>query len=280
MTTPTERTQQARQEDFERVQQLYDVDMPGNNVVHDLIYPHVYGEGEYIGQFSDNSASEIIAMAEAMKLGQGAEVLDVGCGTAPIASLLARRLGWRVTGIDLSRASLRKARLRIQAARQEQQVPLIEGNIYEQSFDQRFDGIYGTGSFCHFEAGRLFRRCHQLLRPGGRLAFMERVRLGPIGAENWKKVTEDWACPSVYSLDEYESILCDAGFRVVHLRNQTETFCHWQSRSVEVRRRLREEIIGLTSADYYETSLRLASYENELTSTGLLGYAQFVAEAA
>jgi cyclopropane fatty-acyl-phospholipid synthase-like methyltransferase len=266
-------------EDFVQVRKLYDVGMPENNLIHDLVYPHVYGEAEYIGQFSDNSASELLGMGEALEPGPGAAVLDIGCGTAAIACFLASRLGWNITGIDLSTASLRKARQHVQARGLASQIHLVEGNLYAHRFEGLFDGIYGTGSFCHFEAAPLFTRCWELLRPGGRLAFMERVRLGDIPAPQWKRVTEDWACPSVYTVEQYHSLLRQAGFRVLEVMDQTETFKLWQERSVWVRQQLRERIVELTSEAYYDLSLNLASYENELTRSGRLGYVRVVAEA-
>lgn len=267
------------EEDFHRVRQLYDVGMPENNLIHDLIYPHVYGEAEYIGQFSDNSASELLAMGQAMELGPGSAVLDLGCGTAAIAGFLARQLGWKVTGIDLSRASLHKAGLRVASLGLSDQIRLVEGNVYEYAFEALFDGIYGTGSFCHFEADKLFPRCRQLLRRGGRLAFMERIRLRDIPDNEWKQVTEEWACPDVYSLDEYRSALQQAGFQVRDVLDQTAAFRTWQDRSVVVRQQMRERIIELTSEAYYDTSVRLAAYENEQTRMGRFGYARIVAEA-
>lgn len=56
--------------------ELYDAAMSGNNDVHDLVYPQVHGTDEYVGQFSDDSVSELRAMAA------GSAVLDIGCGTA------------------------------------------------------------------------------------------------------------------------------------------------------------------------------------------------------
>src|SRR5579859_4077154 len=102
-------------EDFARVAELYDCEMPENNLIHDMIYPLVYGEAEYIGQFSDNSASEIRQMGAAMQLARGATVLEIGCGTAPLACFLAQTYGWQIIGIDIASAPLAKARRRIQS---------------------------------------------------------------------------------------------------------------------------------------------------------------------
>ena len=260
-------------EDFAGVQALYDETMADNAHVHDLIYPHVFGKDEYIGQFSDNSASELRLMASLMQLAPGARVLDLGCGRGLIAAYLARETGWRVSGIDLSLASLAAGRAKGHG------VELIQGNIYEHTFDAPFDGIYSTGAACHFDAARLFARAHDMLAAGGRFAILERVRLGDIEAADWTRLTTDWKCPHVYTSAEYGELLAAAGFRLRHVVDTTERFRVWQTRSVEVREDLRDEIIAATSREYYETSLSLAAYEAEVSAKGLLGYAAIIAEA-
>jgi cyclopropane fatty-acyl-phospholipid synthase-like methyltransferase len=264
-------------EDFDAVASLYDDAMDGNNLIHDLIYPRVYGEGEYIGQFSDNSASELAAMASATGLGPGSRVLDIGCGTAPVATFFAQRFGWHVTGIDVSASPLRKARRRIAEAGLDDRVMLVAGDVYRFPFADQFDGAYGTGAFCHFDPVRLFARAALLLRPGGKLAFMERVRTGDFTAEEWSHLTTEWVCPTVATTNEYRESLEASGFRVDQVRDLTPTFRDWQDRSVVVRRELRAEIVLLTSEDYYETSVQLADYENAVTKAGKLGYALIVA---
>ncbi|MFI9012080.1 SAM-dependent methyltransferase [Actinosynnema sp. NPDC053489] len=268
---------QATAEDFHAVAALYDDAMEGNNSVHDLVYPKVYGEGEYVGQFSDNSAGELLAMAAAMDLPPGSHVLDIGCGTAPVAALFADRFAWRVTGIDVSATPLAKGRRRIADAGLGDRVRLVQGEVYQHRFGQLFDGAYGTGAFCHFDPARLFARCAALLRPGGRLAFMERVRTGEFTEREWRHLTSEWACPTVSTTEEYRTALTGNGFRVEEVRDLTATFRDWQDRSVVVRRELRDEIVALTSVEYYETSVRLADYENAVTKAGKLGYALVVA---
>src|SRR5512141_1746879 len=98
------------QEDFAAVQRLYDVEMAANTTIHDIVFPHVFGAGEYIGQFSDNSASELLSMGKAMELPASARVLDIGCGRGAVARFMSERLGWWVTGIELAEVPLSNGR--------------------------------------------------------------------------------------------------------------------------------------------------------------------------
>src|SRR5579859_2755277 len=103
-------------------------------------------------------------MGAAMQLARGATVLEIGCGTAPLACFLAQTYGWQIIGIDIASAPLAKARRRIQSTGLATQVQVVQGNIYSYPFTTRYGGAYLAGALCHFDARSLFARCHALLQ--------------------------------------------------------------------------------------------------------------------
>ena len=146
--------------------------MAANIYIHDLVYPRVFGAGQYIGQFSDNSVDELKQMGTLMSLPGGSEVLDVGCGRGSVARFMASTFGWKVTGIDIAGVPIADALL-AHGGSADSSLTFIQDNIYSHAFARQFAGIYGTGAFCHFDAARLFSRASSLLRAGGRIGFMD-----------------------------------------------------------------------------------------------------------
>ncbi|MFT4079331.1 SAM-dependent methyltransferase [Rhodomicrobium sp.] len=266
-------------EDVAEIKSLYDNAMSHNVSIHDLVYPEVFGQSEYIGQFSDNSASDLIDLGRALDLAPGSKVLDIGCGRGRVARFLAERFGWNITGIDVASVPLADAN---EMKRQlegglSKQLYFIEGDVYQLSGTGAFDGIYGTGAFCHFDASHLFSHCADLLRDGGRLGFMERTRTGEISPSDWQKLTEEWRCPFVYTVEEYASTLRESGFVDIRSDDLSERFRDWQSRSVTVREHMSETIKARTNSDYHNTALAHARYEADVSRIGSLGYALFTA---
>lgn len=71
-----------------------------------------YGPGEFVGQESFMTASEIRALAGRAGIGAGVEVLDLCCGVAGPGRLLTRELGCAYWGVDASASAVAAARER------------------------------------------------------------------------------------------------------------------------------------------------------------------------
>lgn len=126
--------------------------------------------------FTRNTGAEVEFLVDEFGLPPGSHILDVGCGTGRHAVGLAR-LGYRLTGVDLSAGMLAEAR---QAADEAGvQVEWVQADALQFEYDRRFDGII---CLCEGAFGllgslddpltrdlALLRRIQDLLVPGGKL---------------------------------------------------------------------------------------------------------------
>ena len=101
----------------------------------------------------------------------GADVIELGCGTAYVSAWLARR-GARPVGIGISREQLATAR-RLQK-RHGLSFPLHEGSAERLPFrDESFDLAISEYGACLWADPRLWvPEAARVLRPGGRLIFL------------------------------------------------------------------------------------------------------------
>ncbi|WP_157084452.1 class I SAM-dependent DNA methyltransferase [Sediminimonas qiaohouensis] len=108
-------------------------------------------------------------------LGDGARVLDVGCGTGLLASALRKRGGYTVDGIDISAASLHLAERRGDYAR------LIHHDLQDLPLpvkDNAYDAAASIGVLTYIEdAEALLRDLCRCVRTGGAITFTQRTDL-------------------------------------------------------------------------------------------------------
>lgn len=92
------------------------------------------------------------------------EVLEVGCGTGVVLAELQRLFpAGRVIGMDLFEEGLKFARQRFQG-------PLIQGDVFQHTFDQPFDLLGAFDVIEHLDDDeKILRRFWQQIRPGGHL---------------------------------------------------------------------------------------------------------------
>lgn len=107
-------------------------------------------------------------------------ILDVGCGMGKFTLPLIRR-GLHVEGLDLSPALLEGFRQHLRPG--EEEVPLHCADVLEPpaALHGQFDVALGFFALHHFmDLTAAFRALRSLLRPGGRLAFLEPNAFNPL----------------------------------------------------------------------------------------------------
>ncbi|HSH70766.1 MAG TPA: methyltransferase domain-containing protein, partial [Deferrisomatales bacterium] len=126
---------------------------------------------------ADNWRRERWAAALADSLPRGATVLDLGCGAGAEAAAFAEQ-GFEVTGVDLSRAHIERARHRLPGARF-----LCADMAALELPSEGFDAVTAFYSLLHLprrEQPRLMAKVCDWLRPGG--LFLGNLAARPFGA--------------------------------------------------------------------------------------------------
>jgi SAM-dependent methyltransferase len=126
-----------------------------------------YPPGEFVGQESFMTASEIRALAVRAGIGPGVAVLDLCCGVAGPGVLLARSLGCDYLGVDASASAVAIARERageLPCRFAVAQIPPLPAG--------RFDAVLLLETLLAFEdKDALVHAVAAALAPGGRFAF-------------------------------------------------------------------------------------------------------------
>lgn len=126
-----------------------------------------YRPGEYVGQESFMTASEIRALAGGARIGPADRVLDVCCGVAGPGRLVAAETGCRYLGVDLDPGAVAAARLAagdLPCRFEVRRVPPLPPGT--------FDVVLLLETLLAFREKRpLLAAVAAVLRPGGRFAL-------------------------------------------------------------------------------------------------------------
>lgn len=140
-------------------------------------YIQWFDTDEYLNVYKHRNETDaechIRFLLSQIDLPSGASILDMACG-AGRHSILLSRLGYKVTGVDLSKRLLTEAKL--SAEREYLNINFIQSDIKEFNTDKKFDLVLNLfTSFGYFETDeenfQLFQKAYSYLNFSGYFVF-------------------------------------------------------------------------------------------------------------
>lgn len=116
------------------------------------------------------------------------DAIDICCGTGASLYYLKPHARRRLVGIDLSTGMLEQARAHVADAEGHVEVELIQADVLDASFHEEFDLVTCFGAFGHFtkeQEPALVDSIREMLRPGGRFAYVTHREMGYDDVRTW-----------------------------------------------------------------------------------------------
>ena len=211
--------------------------------------------GEDMGQSSWITADEWLSFADHLRIGRGADVLEIGSGSGGPAVYLAERRWCRLTGVDINEFGVRNGNALAEARGVADRVHFCavdaDGPL---PFDAgRFDAIICTDAIAHIrDRVATFREWNRVLRPGGRVLFTDALVItGPLS-------NEELATRSAIGFfqfvppDENERLLKKAGLRVLRVDDVTQNAADVARRWHNARERYRDQLVAREGRTNFE----------------------------
>jgi cyclopropane fatty-acyl-phospholipid synthase-like methyltransferase len=231
-----------------------------------------HGDGS-IGQECLLTVDEIATLARRVGITAGTPVLDIGSGTGAPACYLARELGCRVLGVDVSAVGHAQAEARARDDGLDHLAHFRLGDIHTIELPpEAFDVIIGLDSWCHIPRRPvLLRRCTQLLRPGGRVAFYDHVLRQPLAEDQRQRFCAVWRFADLESPASYLQALEAAGLEPQWHEETSTYITRFYTRVLEGYLGERARFEAARGPERYLQGLERLEMSERLAATGVLG---------
>ena len=155
-------------------------------------------------------------------------VVDAGCGVGGTARFLAREYGCNVIGLDCTPSQIALARQKTESAptRPGARIDYRVTDVTRPwAIDpESIDAVVNIENALYYQRRRAFlTEVTKALRPGGRLALTDWMRVDPMTAaeyvEHINPICQHWFAWNLESLESYEKLLAQAGLEVLELED-------------------------------------------------------------
>jgi SAM-dependent methyltransferase len=226
-----------------------------------------------IGQECVLTVDEIAALARRAGITAATPVLDVGSGTGGPACYLARALGCRVLGVDVSAVGHAQAEARARESGLGTLAQFRLGDIHTIELPPAaFEVVWGLDSWCHIpRRAVLLQRCAQLLRPGGRVAFYDHVLCQPMAPDQRQRFCAAWRFADLESPSSYLQALEAAGLEPQWHEVTSAHVTRFYTRVLEGYLAERAQFEAARGPERYQRGLERLEMSRRLAATAVLG---------
>jgi ubiquinone/menaquinone biosynthesis C-methylase UbiE len=220
------------------------------------------------------------ALADSAAIGPGIQVADFCAGLGGPARYLAHEYGAMLICIELNAGRAAGAADLTRRVGLDRQVRIVRGDVTRTPLaDYTMDAVISQEALLHVPDKRAaLAEAYRVLKEGGRLAFTDWIEHGSLDAVDSETMWRGMAAQGIQSLESYDRMLRDIGFRVISRKDLTAEWGKILEQRFSMYRKLREETIALGTPSGDQMFLRSYARLVALVQARTLGGGRFVAE--
>ncbi|KEK22267.1 class I SAM-dependent methyltransferase [Bacillus gaemokensis] len=137
-----------------------------------------------------------------LPLRNGANVLEIGCGTGRTAAYMKKEFGCKVTAVENNEIMIQKAKDRWLF--EKLNIELIQGNAEQLPFlDEEFEFVLGESILAFTNKEQSIPECYRVLQKNGKLVVVEMIIEKHITKEEEEKILQLYGMQQLLTEDEW-----------------------------------------------------------------------------
>jgi tocopherol O-methyltransferase len=157
-------------------------------------------------------------LASVANIGDGCEVLDIGCGFGASSVFLARKYGASATGITISPVQVEMANRAAASAMTPATFLLMDAE--HMNFEKQFDLLWSVESISHYQnIEAFFASARRFLKPGGTFALTDWFKRENLSAGDTRRFIEPidkGMFVELHTMEDYARYLSSCGLQILH----------------------------------------------------------------
>ncbi|UCF13734.1 MAG: methyltransferase domain-containing protein [Thermoplasmatales archaeon] len=241
-----------------------------------ILWEMLMGEQIHVG-----GEKETTILANKANITKEKTILDVCSALGGPVRHLAKDYGCKIVGLDATQKMIDEAIKRTKNEPNSNLITYKLGNALDIPYKaETFDVVWGQDAWCYItDKNKFISEACRVLKPNGIIAFTDWLQVGNMSEKEWIDLNSFMAFPYMETLEGYEEILKNTGFRIIESEDLSQDFAmHCHKYQTILRNNLKNDVIKNYGPEMFDAADNGLNLWVQAADSGKVGRGRIIAK--